>query len=34
MNFRIAAPSRLVDLARIDALKGHAVEGDVTGWAR
>lgn len=29
MNFRIAAPSRLVDLARIDALKGCAVEGDV-----
>ena len=29
MNFRIAAPSRLVDLARIDALKGHAIEGDV-----
>ena len=29
MNFRIAAPSKLVDLARIDALKGHAVEGDV-----
>ncbi len=29
MNFRIAAPSKLVDLARIDALKGRAVEGDV-----
>ena len=29
MNFRIAAPSRLVDLARIDALKGLAIEGDV-----
>ena len=29
MNFRIAAPSALVDLRRIDALKGHAVEGDV-----
>ena len=29
MNFRIAAPSRLVDLARIDALKGLAVDGDV-----
>ena len=29
MNFRIAAPSRLVDLARVDALKRHAVEGDV-----
>ena len=29
MNFRIAAPSKLVDLARIDALKGHAIEGDV-----
>ena len=29
MNFRIAAPSTLVDLRRIGALKGHAVEGDV-----
>lgn len=29
MNFRIAAPSKLVDLARIDALKGHAIDGDV-----
>ena len=29
MNFRIAAPSKLVDLARVDALKRHAVEGDV-----
>ena len=29
MNFRIAAPSKLVDLARIEALKRHAVEGDV-----
>ena len=29
MNFRIAAPSKLVDLSKIDALKGHAVEGDV-----
>ena len=29
MNFRIAAPSKLVDLAQIDALKGHGVEGDV-----
>ena len=29
MNFRIAAPSRLVDIARIDALKRHAIEGDV-----
>ena len=29
MNFRIAAPSALVDLRRIGALKGHAVEGDV-----
>ncbi len=29
MNFRIAAPSTLVDLRRIGALNGHAVEGDV-----
>ena len=29
MNFRIAAPSLLVDLRRIGALRGHAVEGDV-----
>ncbi len=29
MNFRIAAPSTLVDLARINALKGYAVDGDV-----
>ena len=29
MNFRIAAPSLLVDLRRIGALNGHAVEGDV-----
>ena len=29
MNFRIAAPSALVDLRRIGALNGHAVEGDV-----
>ena len=29
LNFRIAAPSRLVDLRRIDELDGHAVEGDV-----
>ena len=29
MNFRIAAPSKLVDLRRIGALHGHAVEGDV-----
>ena len=29
MNFRIAAPSTLVDLRRIGALRGHAVEGDV-----
>ena len=29
MNFRIAAPSTLVDLARIGALKGFAVDGDV-----
>ena len=29
MNFRIASPSKLVDLARIDALKGRTVEGDV-----
>ena len=28
MNFRIAAPSKLVDLARIDVLKGYAIEGD------
>ena len=29
LNFRIAAPSTLVDLRRIGALRGHAVEGDV-----
>ena len=29
MNFRIAAPSTLVDLRRIGALNRHAVEGDV-----
>ena len=29
LNFRIAAPSLLVDLRRIGALGGHAVEGDV-----
>ena len=29
MNFRIAAPSVLVDLRRIGALNGHAIEGDV-----
>ena len=29
MNFRIAAPSKLVDLRRIGALNGYAVEGDV-----
>ena len=29
MNFRIAAPSTLVDLRKIGALNGHAVEGDV-----
>ena len=29
MNFRIAAPSTLVDLRRIGVLNGHAVEGDV-----
>ena len=29
MNFRIAAPSTLVDLRRIGALRGHAVDGDV-----
>ena len=29
MNFRIAAPSALVDLRRIGALSTHAVEGDV-----
>lgn len=29
LNFRIAAPSMLVDLRRIGALRGHAVEGDV-----
>ena len=29
MNFRISAPSKLVDLHRIGALNGHAVEGDV-----
>ena len=29
MNFRIASPSTLVDLRRIGALNGHAVEGDV-----
>ncbi len=29
MNFRIAAPSLLVDLRRIGALRGHAVDGDV-----
>ena len=29
MNFRIAAPSTLVDLRRIGALDGHAIEGDV-----
>ena len=29
MNFRIAAPSTLVDLRRIGALNAHAVEGDV-----
>ncbi len=29
MNFRIAAPSTLVDLRRIGALSAHAVEGDV-----
>ncbi|MDE0203843.1 MAG: xanthine dehydrogenase family protein subunit M [Rhodospirillaceae bacterium] len=28
MNFRIAAPTKLVDLARIDVLKGYAIEGD------
>ena len=29
MNFRIAAPSLLVDLRRIGALRGHAIDGDV-----
>ena len=29
MNFRIAAPSALVDLRRIGALNGHTIEGDV-----
>ena len=29
MNFRIAAPSTLVDLRKIGALNGHAIEGDV-----
>ena len=29
LNFRIAAPSTLVDLRRIGALRGHAIDGDV-----
>ena len=29
LNFRMAAPSLLVDLRRIGALRGHAIDGDV-----